>query len=106
MIDRSIQSNRSSFITYSARNINSGSSSVGTQLNDVNVPDGFALMVRANPNNNADVYLADSSADTNTAANRITLSPGDSVPLYITNANLVYVLGAAASQSIDYWVEQ
>ncbi len=103
IIPSNISLNRLSFTTLSAQNISNALPA--TQLNDVAIPDGFALVVRSNVNNNADIYLANSSANTNVATSRITLTAGDSVRLYITNANLVYVLGSAANQDVDYFVE-
>jgi hypothetical protein len=40
------------------------------------------------------------------AANRITLDPGDTVELYISNSNLVAILGSAVGNSVDILVEQ
>lgn len=48
IIPSNISLNRPSFITLSAQNINNVLPA--TQLNDVSIPDGFALVVRSNPN--------------------------------------------------------
>lgn len=78
----------------------------GTQLPSITVPNGFALVIRATPGNAGNVYYATSSANTNVATTRGTLAAGDSVSLYISNANLVWVAGSVAGQNVDITVEQ
>lgn len=81
----------------------------GAQLPSITVPDGFSLMIRANILNTGQVYVAISQANATNAAipgNRNTLNAGDTLRLYVTNANLVYVAGSAASQNVDLLVEQ
>ena len=96
--------NRDAFTTQSSRNINA--TPAFTQLPDITVPDGFALVITADVHNANDVYVANSGANTNVAANRNTLDNGDNIRLFVTNANLVFVAGSAANQSVDIAVEQ
>lgn len=78
----------------------------GALLPPLTIPDGFALVVRANVNNAGQVFVANSIINTAIAVNRNTLATGDSVSLYVTNANLVAVLGNIAGQTVDLIVEQ
>lgn len=91
----------------------------GINLPVIPIPNGFSLSVKANVNNLGQVYLsgpipvqggltpqADAITNVGIAANRITLDPGDTVELYISNANLVAILGSAAGNSVDILVEQ
>ncbi len=78
----------------------------GTQLPDIPIPNGFALVIKATPGNAGLVYYAINSANTNVATLRGTLAAGDSVSLYISNANLVWVAGSIAGQNVDITVEQ
>lgn len=96
--------NRSDFAARSLQGI--GLAGTGTQLPDITVPDGFALVVRATPGNAGNVYLARTQADTNDATKRNTLAAGDSAKLWITNANLAWVAGSMAGQNVDILVEQ
>jgi len=96
--------NQDAFTTQSSRNINA--TPAFTQLPDITVPDGYALVIRADVHNTNDVYVANSGANTNIAANRNTLDSGDNIRLFVTNANLVFVAGSAANQSVDIVVEQ
>lgn len=78
------------------------------QLPNIVVPDGRALVVVSDAGNatNKVVYVATSSANALSAATRATLSPGNSVKLYVTNANLVWVDSNANGQKVDVIVEQ
>lgn len=96
--------NRSDFTAQSLQNI--GLPGTGTQLPNISVPNGFALVVRATPGNAGSVYLSRTQAGTNVATSRNTLSAGDSAKLYITNANLAWVAGSQANQNVDILVEQ
>ncbi len=65
------------------------------------IPNGFALTIKANPNNTGNVGIAESAA----AADLVTgdpliLAPGESARLYVTNANLVWVDAIVASEGI------
>ncbi len=86
----------------------------GALLPDITVPDGFALVVRANVNNANQIYVAGPTpgglplVNVAAAATRNTLNPGDVVRLFISNANLVAVLDslAAGVDTVDVLVEQ
>lgn len=82
---------------------------LGALLPNIIVPGGYALVVRANILNAGQVFVANSIANATNAAipgNRNTLNAGDTVRLYITNANLVAVAGSGAGQNVDIIVEQ
>ena len=57
------------------------------------VPDGRALVVASDNANNTKklIYVATSSLNALDPTKRVTLSPGGSVKLYVTNADLVWV---------------
>lgn len=81
----------------------------GAILPAIAVPNGFSLVVTANPLNVGQVFVADTIANAiapGVPGNRITLNAGDIVRLFITNANLVAVAGSAAGQDVDIVVEQ
>jgi hypothetical protein len=91
----------------------------GINLPAIVIPNSFSLSVKANVNNLGQVFLAgpipvaggltpqaDAVTNVGIAANRITLDPGDTVELYISNSNLVAILGSAVGNSVDILVEQ
>lgn len=104
---------------FTAQNIAAPFGGAGINLPAITIPNGFSLSVKANVNNPAQVFLAgpipvaggatpqaDAITNVGIAANRITLDPGDTVELYISNSNLVAILGSAAGNSVDILVEQ
>ncbi len=104
---------------FTGQNIAAPFPGAGINLPVIPIPNGFSLSVKANVNNLGQVYLAgpipvaggltpqaDAITNVGIAANRITLDPGDTVELYITNADLVAILGSAAGNSVDILVEQ
>lgn len=95
--------NRSTFTAQSLIGI--GAPGVGTNLPNITVPNGFQLVVRATIGNVANVFLANSAANTGIAANRITLAAGDTAKLQITNANLVWVASTGVA-NVDILAEQ
>ena len=70
------------------------------QLNDLTVPDGYSVALRALIANGAGlIYLANTSANTASAANRFILRPGDAIKLHISNLNLVWIDGSVDRKS-------
>jgi len=96
--------NRTSLSIQSLQNI--ALAAVGQQLPNIVIPNGFSLVIRATQGNNGSVYIATTAAALNVATTRNTLLAGDSLELYITNANLVYVGASAINQNVDLVVEQ
>ncbi len=96
--------NRTSLLIQSLQNI--ALTAVGQQLPNIVVPNGFSLVVRATQGNTGSVYIATTAAALNVATTRNTLSAGDAVELYITNANIVYVGASVINQNVDLVVEQ
>ena len=78
------------------------------QLPSIVVPDGRALVVASNVGNDIKkvVYVADSSANALLPAARATLSPGNSVRLFVDNADKVWVDTNLSGQKVDVIVEQ
>jgi hypothetical protein len=87
---------------FTARNVGVGVADA--VLPNITVPDGFALVIRSNIANVANIFV--SRTDATVAANRVILAPGDAIALSITNANLVHVAAAAGAQSVDILAEQ
>ncbi len=83
---------------------------LSTQLGaTIQVPNGFALVLRATVGNAGQVYVANSVANAVAAGvpgNRITLNAGDSARLYIKNTDAVAIAGSALAQNLDVLVEQ
>ena len=77
-----------------------------TQLPDVTVPNGFTVVIRADPNNTGIVYITTSIARLAAVATRAPLNAGDVVRFYITNVDLLYVAGSIANQDVNIFVEQ
>lgn len=93
--------NRPAFVT---QNISVGL--VDQILPNIPVPNGFSLVVRSNPFNAGNSRIFISSSDATVPGNRNTLAAGDSVRLFITNADLVHVAANIVGQTIDLVVEQ
>lgn len=99
--------------SFTARNI-AVPFPAGGLLPSITVPNGFALVVRANVTNANRIFIAGptpgGNAVTNVglAANRNTLNAGDAVRLFISNANLVAILDSVAAgvDTVDILVEQ
>jgi len=83
---------------------------LSTQLGGrIDVPNGYALALRATVGNAGQVYIGNSIANAINAAipgNRITLNAGDSARLYIKNTDSVAIAGSVALQNLDILVEQ
>jgi hypothetical protein len=75
-------------------------------LDDIAVPDGFSVAIRAAIANGANlVYVANSSANTASATNRFILRAGDTIILNITNYNLIWIDGNANGVIIESIIE-
>lgn len=81
----------------------------GTLLPDIPIPDGFSLIVRATVGNIGHLYVANSIANATLSTipgNRNTLSTGDAVKLYVSNANVVAIASSTSGNTVDILVEQ
>lgn len=78
------------------------------QLPSITVPDGRSLVVISDAKNDVKqvVYVATSSVNAGDPTKRIVLSPGNSVRLFVSNANLVWVDSSANAQKVSAVVEQ
>lgn len=96
--------NRPSFVT---RVVNAPLG--GFQLPNIPVANGFALTLRANVNNGLGfVFIADTIANVTNAAIpgfRNTLAAGDTLRVFLTNANLVFIAGSTGAENLDIIVE-
>jgi len=75
------------------------------QLPDLLVPDGFALVVRALPDNTDNIYLGKTKAKAESATDQLTFSKGNGPTLEVKNANQVWVYAAVDGEGVDYWTE-
>lgn len=76
----------------------------GEQLPALTVPDGFQLLLRAQPDNTGSVYIATSKTNAE-GTHRGTLKAGDVLKLGVTDANVIWWNASAASQKIEVWRE-
>lgn len=82
-----------------------GQVTVGTSrvaLPSNSVPAGYAVVVKADPDNSGIVYVGDSSVDTTSG---FILAAGDSVTLRVTNTTLINVIASASGQKVCWIVE-
>jgi len=94
--------NRTSLTIQSEQNV----AALGQQLPNINIPNGFSLVIRATQGNVGSIYVGTTQANTQAAATRATLLAGDSLALYITNANLVFIASSTGAEDVDLVVEQ
>lgn len=74
------------------------------QLPDVDVPEGFEVVVRGHPDNTGFIYVGITKAQAE--AHTIPLGPDDSYSLRVTNANLIWLDIQVAAELAIYLVEQ
>lgn len=75
-------------------------------LDDIAVPDGFAVAFRALVANGAGlIYIANSSANTASAANRFIMRAGDTIVLNVTNFNLIWIDASVNGAGIEVVIE-
>ncbi len=76
-------------------------------LQSIPIPDSVSVVIRAKLSNpkGSKVYVANSSANALDATKRIELSPGESLSLYITNTNLVWIDATANGLGVDIVAE-
>ncbi|KKM05733.1 hypothetical protein LCGC14_1751140 [marine sediment metagenome] len=79
---------------------------IAEQMSSLVIPDGFALVVRAKPDNTNSIYLGATKALAESATDRIPYSTGNGLSLWIKNADQVWVDAAVAGEGVDFWVEQ
>lgn len=75
------------------------------QLQDLVIPDGFELVVRALPANTDNIHLGKTKAKAESATDRVTFSKGNGLTLKVKNANEVWVDVVVGGEGVDYWVE-
>lgn len=104
---------------FTAQNLAAPFPAPGINLPNITIPNGYSVAIKANVNNLGQVFVAgpipvqggatpqaDAITNVGIVANRITLDAGDTVELFISNANLAAILGSAAGNSVDILVEQ
>jgi hypothetical protein len=75
--------------------------STAEQCSSQAIPNGFALIVKANPNNTDNVGIGPTAATADLVTGvPIILEPGSSVRLFVTNANLVWVDAIVANEGV------
>jgi len=74
------------------------------QLPDIDVPDGFDVVIRGHPDNTGYIYVGTTQAQAE--ARTIPLGPDDSYSIRVTNLNLVWVDIQVAGERGIYIVEQ
>lgn len=95
--------NRNSFVTGQKDITAAGTAE---QLDNVAIPDGFKVILCAKPGNAGYIYLGNSKENAENSSTRFDrLEAGDSIPLQITNLNLVWVTSSEDGDGISYYVE-
>ena len=94
--------------TFTAQVTNIPTAGTPVNLPSIVVPDGRALVVASDLNNDVKklVYVADSALNAADPTKRITLAPGNSTKLFVTNANSVWVDTNLSGQKVIAIVEQ
>jgi hypothetical protein len=98
-----IEGSRSQFITGQKNVTTAGTPE---QLPSVSVPDGFKVIIMAKPGNTGDIYLGNSATILSASQRFDKLEAGDSVPLQVTNTNLIWIDSSVNGEGICYIVEQ
>ncbi len=81
---------------------------VAEQLPDVKIPDGSFAIVMADPKNNGYIYPGETKdiAEYNAANDIFRLEAGDSIPVQLTNLNLVWIDASEDGEGVSYIVPQ
>ena len=95
------------FASFLAQVVTVAASGTPVQLPSVVVPDGASVTIRAKvDNNNKKIYLADSSANTALASNRLVLRAGESVEMRLQNINSVWIDSNSNGAQVEVLAEQ
>lgn len=80
---------------------------IGTavQLPNINIPDGYSLVIKALSGNAGRVYIGHDAATAQVPANAYSLGPNEHAELNLTNANLVFLDAAVANDGVEILVE-
>jgi hypothetical protein len=97
--------NRSSFVTVPKIVTTAG---VAVQLPDIKIPDGFFAIVMADPKNTGYIYPGETKdiAEYNHANDICRLEGGDSIPIPLTNLNLVWIDSSEDGEGVSCIVPQ
>lgn len=101
------QLNRSAFTIQIVQNLPVADDPVNppVALPYIEVPNGFAVVIRAHQDNTGLVYIANNRENTTNPLKRCTIRANNAVKLYITNTNLVYAAGGIEGQAVELIVE-
>lgn len=86
--------------------IDIGAVNTAYRLPDIDVPDGFTLIIKAWPTNGGIVYVAKSDPDARNINQVFPLLPNDVVGVNIKNAKSLYISGTNAGDFATILVEQ
>lgn len=87
-------------LTYGEKDVTTAGTAV-VLGGDVSIPDGFSVNIKAKAANTNKIYVGDSSVDNSDYE----LSAGDSVDLFVTNLNIVYIDADTNGEGVSYIVE-
>ena len=76
------------------------------QVTQYKIPDGLELVITARVANSDKMYVANSQANAQTAANRKTLEPGQSTTLHLDDTSKVWVDAASANDRLEFTVQR
>lgn len=89
-------------ITVNSQTVPSHGTAVA--LPSIVVPDGYRLVVRADPDNTDNIYVGGTSAEAE--AHTFTLAPDEVLTYGVMNANAIYIDAAVDDEGVELTVEQ
>lgn len=69
------------------------------------IPDGFSVHIKAKNTNTGRIRVGNSAVNAQNVAVAYTLGPNDSIDLYITNLNLVFIDATVSGEGVEWTVE-
>ena len=94
--------NRTSFVTGQKDVTTAGTAE---QLPDVEIPNGFAVVIKAKSTNTGRIYIGNSKANAEDHSVAFSLGANEWVELKITNLNLVWIDADVDGEGVEYIVE-
>lgn len=95
--------NRSDFYTGTITIASAGTAQQGPS---VQIPAGFAVVIKGRDGNTGNIFFARSQVDAQTSGSRITVAQGAAAKLYITNLNLVWFDAVTSNDIVELFVER
>ena len=92
--------------TFQSSIVDIAVSNTPVNLPSIPIPDGVDIILRAKISNGLNqVFISNSSANALLPGSRFRLRAGETISLALTNANLIWINGAAVGTGIEILVE-